>query len=111
MTRLVGDASVGVSAADACDSSSTISRTFLAVLARKKTSPVLPAIARWEVACALARRLRDAKSGLLLAKRLLESPLIVEQPLDDSLLGAAVGHGTKFFLRAGDAVYAATRGR
>ncbi|MDE2150647.1 MAG: type II toxin-antitoxin system VapC family toxin [Gammaproteobacteria bacterium] len=104
---LIVDASVWVSAADASDALSAPSRSFLTTVARQRTPIVLPAIARLEVACALTRRLHDARRGRKLAERLLQSPLITEIPLDAPLLAAALTQGTKSFLRAGDAFYAA----
>ena len=106
MTALVVDASVWVSAADAADRLSTPSRTFLRAAMRRRDPIALPAIARLEVACALARRLRDAGRGRELADGLLHSPPITEMDLG-SLLGTALTMGTESFLRAGDAVYAA----
>ena len=106
MTALVVDASVWVSAADAADKLSAPSRTFLRTIMRQRDPIALPAIARLEVACALSRRLRDARQGRDLADRLLLSPLITEIDLG-SLLGTALTVGTESFLRAGDAVYAA----
>ena len=106
MTALVVDASVWVSAADAADKLSAPSRTFLRTVMRQRDPIALPAIARLEVACALSRRLRDARQGRDLADRLLLSPLITEIDLG-SLLGTALTLGTESFLRAGDAFYAA----
>lgn len=111
MTALVVDASVWVSAADATDPFSAVSRTFLAALMRQRTAIALPAITRLEVACALARRLRDPQRGRQLAERLLQSSLITEAVLDASLLAAALACGTESFLRAGDAFYAALAAR
>jgi predicted nucleic acid-binding protein len=106
VTALVVDASVWVSAADAADKLSAPSRTFLRTVMRQRDPIALPAIARLEVACALSRRLRDARQGRDLADRLLLSPLITEIDLG-SLLGTALTVGTESFLRAGDAFYAA----
>jgi len=106
VTALVVDASVWVSAADAADTMSTPSRTFLRAVMFRRDPIALPAIARLEVACALSSRLRDAERGRDLAHRLLHSPLITEIDLG-SLLGTALTAGTESFLRAGDAFYAA----
>ena len=106
MTALVVDASVWVSAADAADTLSTPSRTFLHTVMRRRDPIALPAIARLEVACALSRRLRDAGRGRDLADGLLHSPLITEMDLG-SLLATALTVGTESFLRAADAFYAA----
>ncbi len=74
----------------------------------RRCAPIrLPAIARLEIACVLARRLRDAHLGRELADQLLQSPLIAEIAMDASLLAGALTKGTESFLRAGDALYAA----
>jgi predicted nucleic acid-binding protein len=61
MTVLVIDASVWAAAADATDPFSDASRRFLEAVAAAPLPIALPALARIEVACALARRLRDAE--------------------------------------------------
>jgi predicted nucleic acid-binding protein len=104
---LVVDASVWVSAADASDAFSETSRHFLLTALRRRTAILLPAITRLEVACALARRLRDAGQGRELAEELLRSPLVNEAALDAPLLTAALARGTAAFLRAADALYVA----
>lgn len=108
MTTLVVDASVWVSAADASDRFHASSRTFLGVLASRGASVFVPAIARLEVACALARRLRDAERARMLADELLRAPFLQEVALDARLLVTAVTRGTGAFLRVADALYAAT---
>jgi predicted nucleic acid-binding protein len=107
VTVLIVDASVWVSAADATDTFSEPSRTFLASVARRANPIALPDFAELEVACALARRLRDAERGKDLAGQMLRSPLITVHSLDPALLRRAVEVGTRQLLRAGDAVYAA----
>lgn len=107
MTALVVDASVWVSAADATDRFHAASRAFLAAAVGQRLALVVPAIAQLEVACALARRLRDAHGGRALADALLRSPLLRVAPLDAALLGLAAAKGTDAFLRAADALYAA----
>jgi len=107
VTVLVVDASVWVSAADASDAFSTKSRAFLAAVVRLRTPILLPAIARLEVACALARRLRDGPRGRELAEELLRSPLVSVAALDAPLLTTALVRGTSAFLRAADALYVA----
>lgn len=107
MTALVVDASVWVSAADASDRFHAPSRTFLTILASQRASVFVPAIAQLEVACALARRLRDAEQARALANELLRSPFLQVVALDARLLAAAMAHGTRAFLRAADALYVA----
>lgn len=107
MSVVVVDASVWVGAADASDPSSADSRAFLAALAARQVPIALPSIARIEVACALARRLRDTNAAQRLADALLASPQVRERPLDADSVRRAVSLGTQGFLRGADAIYAA----
>jgi predicted nucleic acid-binding protein len=107
VTALVVDASVWVAAADATDPFSEPSRRFLETLAAEALPIALPALARIEVACALARRLRDAPAARRIADRMVRSPLVSEHVLDVVLVDAAVTAGTGAFLRAADAIYLA----
>ena len=107
MNTLVIDASVWVSAADATDPLSGPSRAFLAGVVAREIPIALPGIAQLEIACALARRLRDAELGRDLAERMLASPLVTSHSLSRARLRDAVQVGTGRFLRSGDAFYAA----
>lgn len=107
MSLLVVDASVWVGAADASDPSSADSRAFLSTIAARRVPVALPSIARIEVACALARRLRDAHAAHRLADALLASPQVRERPLDADTVRRAVILGTQTFLRSADAIHAA----
>lgn len=107
MRPLVIDASVWVSAADATDALSDVSRTFLAGVVARELPVALPEIARVEIACALARRLRDAEQGRSLAERMLGSPLVTTYSLNRARLREAIRLGTGRCLRSGDALYAA----
>lgn len=111
MKPLVVDASVWVSAADASDALHAPSRTFLAAIVARRAAISVPAIAPLEVACALARRLRDAEQGRALTDALLRMPLLTVVALDAGLLAAALNKGTDAMLRAADALYAATAER
>ncbi len=111
MTGLVIDASVWVSAADASDEFSGASRRFLRVVASRKIPVAIPSIGRLEIACALARRTRNARVGRRLAEELVQSPLIEEIELDSSLVSEAIEQGTESLLRAGDALYLAVANR
>ncbi|MBN1459167.1 MAG: PIN domain-containing protein [Armatimonadetes bacterium] len=104
---VVVDASVWVSAADASDTFSASSRAFLQAVAQRRTSLIVPGHAHLELACALARRLRDAQAARTLAEGLLRSPHIKAVPIDAALLSEALEAGTNSFLRAGDALYVA----
>ncbi len=107
MSTLVIDASVWVSAADGTDALSEVSRTFLSEVVLRELPIALPEFARLEIACALARRLRNAEQGRGLAERMLGSPLVTTHSLSRAKLREAVRAGTSRFLRAGDALYAA----
>jgi predicted nucleic acid-binding protein len=107
VTALVIDASVWVAAADATDPFCAASRQFLEAVAARGLPVALPALARLEVACALARRLRDAPAARHIADGMVRSPLVSEHALDAALIDSAVAAGTDAFLRAADAVYLA----
>lgn len=107
MTSLVVDANVWVSAADRRDEFCETSRAFLRELVESGSTIHLPAHARLEVACALARRLRRSDRGRELAARLFDGPHIEMVELDTPILGSALQLGTDMFLRSGDALYVA----
>lgn len=107
MTTLVIDASVWVSAADATDELSESSRAFLSLVVERELPISLPELAKLEIACALARRLRDAERGRGLADQMLGSPLVTLYSLNRAMLRQALQVGTRGFLRSGDALYAA----
>ncbi len=107
MKTLVIDASVWVSAADGSDGLSEVSRRFLSLVVQLEVPIALPDYAELEVACAMARRLRDAEQGRHLAGRMLESPLVTTHASNRAMLRKAVEVGTRRFLRSGDALYAA----
>ena len=101
------DADVWVAAADKRDGFYAASRNFLIAVARNRLRIYLPAFARIEIACALARRQRDAAAGVMLANTLLTSAYIVHLPLDSQFLTQAMLSGTRDFLRGADALYVA----
>ena len=107
MKTLVIDASVWVSAADGTDPLSQASRAYLALVVARECPIALPEYAELEIACALARRLRDAERGRSLAGQMLESPLVTRHSSNRVALREAVRVGTRDFLRSGDALYAA----
>ena len=107
MTTLVIDASVWVSAADPTDTLSEPSRTFLSRVAARELSIALPEFAKLEIACALTRRLRSAEHGRSLTDQMLESPLMATYSVNRAVLRKAIQLGTRSFLRAGGALYAA----
>lgn len=101
------DASVWTAAANPSDVFCAQSRACLAAITRSGRGIVVPAFALVEVACALARRLRDPELGGRLAASMLNGPLISHLPVDGSLLTAARECGTRAFLRGADALYVA----
>lgn len=107
MTALVIDASVWVSAADPTDGMSEPSRAFLSRVAAQELPIVLPEFAKLEIACALARRFRSGERGRGLADRILESPRMATYSVNRTALRQAIQLGTRNYLRAGDALYAA----
>ncbi len=107
MTTLIVDANVWVAAVDTTDVQSAWSREFLDHVTARKIPIALPELAELEVACALARRLRNAELGCRQAQRLLESPLVSTYPLNRAMLRSAIQTGTRRFLRSADALYAA----
>jgi len=107
MRRIVIDASVWVSALDATDEFSARSREFLEAASKRNHRLEIPAHAPIEIACALARRLQDARRARDLAARLLRTPGLQMHSLTAELLEKAGFLGTDTFLRAADAIYAA----
>ncbi len=108
---MVVDASVWVSAADATDAMWESSRSFLSAAASRRVAIAVPTFAQVEIACALARRLRDGKAGRVLSTAVLRSLSADVHATDARLTGQAVVIGTDAFLRAADALYAALAAR
>jgi len=108
MSDLTVDASVWIAVADPSDVFHEESRTFLAAVAHEDTRLVVPAFATTEVACALARRLRDPVLARTLTQELLPTDEVLQVPTDALLLTMAVRLGTDARLRGADALYAAT---
>jgi len=105
---LTVDANVWVAAFDTQDSFHTSSVAFLRKLAGEETIACAPAIAILEVACALARRYADPAIGHKVSVSMKANTLLHLEPLDDELLSEALRLGTRFRLRAADALYAAS---
>jgi len=102
------DANVWVAAFDTKDRFHDDSVAFLRNLAGAETITCAPAIVVLEVACALARRYADPALGHKASVKMKANTLLHLEPLDDKLLLGALRLGTKFRLRAADALYAAT---
>jgi predicted nucleic acid-binding protein len=104
---VVIDANVWVSAVDAASRTWSESRAFLLRVSELGCPVVLPLTARVEVACALARRLRNPTKARRITAGLLEGAEAVEAPLDSSAQARALLLGTDMFLSGPDAIYAA----
>ena len=108
---LTVDASVWVAAADRRDLFYAESRAFLHAVARQRLRIILPAFARVEIACALARRNANPVAGRILAEALLDAGYIVQVPMDRPFLAYAIRQGTHALLRGADTLYAVTAAR
>lgn len=108
MNGLAVDASVWVAAQDPGDPVCPASRAFLRHALADGITLHVPALARVEVACALARKLRNPAEAQRLANLLLMSTGAKEHPMNTTLLAKALAVGTASFLRGADAVYVAT---
>jgi predicted nucleic acid-binding protein len=108
MSAVTVDASVWIAAADTTDTFCGQSRAFLALAVRQGAQLTIPAFAVAEVACALARKHRNAATARQLAGSMLTPGQVVHVPVDARLLAVAVRLGTSAFLRGADALYAAT---
>jgi predicted nucleic acid-binding protein len=108
MTDLTVDTSVWIGAADPGDVFHHESASFLAAAELNDARIVIPAFARVEVACALARKLGGATIGRRLADVVMGLTIVAYVPVDADLLEVAWRRGTDFRLRGADAIYAAT---
>lgn len=108
MNGLTVDASVWVAAQDPGDPVCPASRAFLHHVLAAGITLHVPALARVEVACALARKLRNPAEAQRLANLLLMSAGVREHSLNTTLMAKALAVGTACFLRGADAVYVAT---
>ena len=106
--RLTIDASVWIAAADAKDLFHQPSRELLRWIVSTSAEIVQPSFARAEVACALARRVRDSTKGRVLTHTVMDRIVTTEVAMDKAFLTAAEDLGTSQFLRGADALYAAT---
>jgi len=102
------DASVWIAAQDQSDPFCKRSRLFLGHVVAAGTAIHVPSFARVEVACALARKLRNSLQGERLANMLLRTAGVNEHSVDSVLLAKALALGTAKFLRGADAMYSAT---
>lgn len=107
MKAVTLDASVWIAAADAEDNFHVPSRELFLKLLHRGIEVSIPAFAVTEVACALARRLRDAVAGRHLTIRGFAALKAKELPMDAPFIARSTITGTDCFLRGADALYAA----
>ena len=108
MPGVTVDSSVRVAAADRTDSACSASRAFFEALVRRGAAIHVPAFARVEIGCALARRHRDAAAARRVAHAMLGGAQVVEVATDAPLLARALRSGTTAFLRGADSLFVAT---
>lgn len=111
MKAVTVDASVWIASQDATDSRCSQSRAFLTKAVAEGTVIHVPAYARVEVACALARKFHRPAKGQRLADQVLEAANAQVVMVNGALLASALSVGTTKFLRGADALYAATAER
>lgn len=108
MSAVAVDASVWIAAQDPADPFCARSRAFLSHAVAAGVVVHVPAFARVEVACALARKLRVSLPAERLANLLFKTAGAKEHPVNAALLAKALSIGTTKFLRGADALYCAT---
>jgi hypothetical protein len=97
------DASVWIAEADATDKFHQPSRDLLRVVVTHGIAVIQPAFGRTEVACALARRLRDGAQGQQLTHSLMSRMVTSEIAMDVAFPSATESIGTSVFLRGAGA--------
>lgn len=102
------DASVWISGLDQKDVFHPQTVEFFRRIISLSITPRTPSFALVEVACALGRRKRDAQIGLEAVEKLREWPQLEILHASDYLPDISIQEGLKYFLRSGDATYAAT---
>jgi predicted nucleic acid-binding protein len=108
MSAVAVDASVWIAAQDPADPFCMRSRSFFRHLVAAGVVVEVPAFARVEVACALARKLRNPLEAERLTNLVFHAAGANELPVNAVLLAKALSLGTTKFLRGADALYAAT---
>jgi predicted nucleic acid-binding protein len=107
MKPVVVDASVMIAAAEPKDAFHAESRKFPEIVITRGVAVRIPEFGLTELACALARRLRDPVVARKLAIGGLAAVRAVELPVDAALLAHATLSGTGDFLRGADTLCAA----
>jgi predicted nucleic acid-binding protein len=105
---LTVDASVWVAGADVVDAFHHESRRFFSAIPTQGVRLFVPTFAIVEVACALARKLRDPVLARTLTTSMFAGRRVSYVPVDSALISAAMQIGTSTFLRGADTLYAAT---
>ncbi|MES2920198.1 MAG: PIN domain-containing protein [Verrucomicrobiota bacterium] len=108
MKAVAVDASVWIAGQDAADPFCKASRSFFSQAVAAGVLIHVPAFARVEVACALARKLRNAPKAERLANLAFKTAGAKEYPVSTVLLAKALSLGTTKFLRGADALYSGT---
>ncbi|NJL18752.1 MAG: type II toxin-antitoxin system VapC family toxin [Bdellovibrionaceae bacterium] len=102
------DASVWTSVFELKDCFHADSVTFLRHCERRGIRICSPWLTILETGCALARRSRDGAKVMAAVSDLRAIPTLRLLELDNAMLNTSLEHGTRFFLRGADAIYAAT---
>jgi predicted nucleic acid-binding protein len=108
MNGVTVDASVWTAAQDQADPFCARSRLFFSRVVLAGIVVQVPAFARVEVACALARKLRNPLQGERLANLVFHAAGAREHPMNSMVLAKALALGTTKYLRGADAIYSAT---
>lgn len=108
MSAVAVDASVWIAAQDAADPFCTASRLFFSHTVAAGILIHVPGFARVEVACALARKLRNSVQAERLTNLLFQTASATEHSVNAMLLAKALAVGTTKFVRGADALYSAT---
>ncbi len=108
MKEVAVDASVWIAGQDAADPFCAASRLFFNRALAAGIVIHVPAFAQVEVACALARKLRNPSQGERLTSLIFKTASAREHPVNAALLAKALSLGTTKFLRGADSLYAAT---
>ena len=104
MSAVTVDASVWVAAQDSADPLCASSRLFFNHAMVTGVMIHVPAFALVEVACALARKLRNAVRGQHLANLIFNSTAAKQHVVSAALLNKALAIGSSKFLRGADAL-------
>ncbi len=108
---ILTDANLWVSLHDTADALHPESLLFFQRIMQDSTPLQAPALLLVEVSCALSRKSRNEQVGRAFAAKMRTLPQLSLIPLDAPFIAEAIECGTKLFLRAADAFYAAAAER